>query len=412
MDRDISLPVGISIRKSTNSESLRIAFSYHGVQCRETLRVDPTPKNIKYAERLRAQIHLEIERGTFNYGVHFPDSPKAKMFGTKTAGNKLLGDYLDEFMETCRRGLAHSSILGYQRALNAHYGKLRNYPIRDITPPVLREWIAGMKVSAKRVRNVLTPLRGAIALALQDRHLTENPLDLIEVARVTGKVRRRVPYEINPCTLGEIKAILAAAHLPFRHGLMLAFFTGMRTSELIGLEWEQVDLDQGTITVDRAVAEGVAKKGGKTEAALRVIELIAPAREAIAKLKEISYGRSKYVIIKPHGTDPYSDSNSWSNAWVRTLVKAKVKPRNSYQTRHTFASLLLSQGENPLWVARQMGHKNTEMIFKRYGRWINGDGQRYQPVSKVAHLTLGEKVNDDEDVDFGSGGADRAGDRG
>lgn len=388
MDRDVKLPVGVRIRAHTNSQSIQIAFSYHGVECREALRIEATPKNIKYAERLRSQILLEIEKGTFNYGVHFPDSPKAKMFGSVAAGNKRLGDYLDEFMGTVRRGLSHSTIVGYDRVLNAHYEKIRKLPIRDVTPAYLRDWIAKMKVSAKRVRNILTPLRGAIALALQDREITENPLELIEVARIAGKVRKREPYEINPCSLGEIKAILGAAHLPYRYGLMLAFFTGMRTSELIALEWEQVDLKAWTITVDRAVAEGVAKQGGKTAAALRVIELIAPAREAILALKEVSFGNSKYVITKPNSKDPYSDSNSWSNAWVRVVDKAKVKRRNSYQTRHTFASLLLSQGENPLWVARQMGHKNTEMIFKRYGRWINADGQRYQPVSQVAHLSL------------------------
>lgn len=388
MDRDVKLPVGVRIRTHINSQSIQIAFSYHGVECREVLRIEPTSKNIKYAERLRCQILLEIERGTFNYGVHFPDSPKTKVFGTVVAGNKLLGDYLTEYMETCRRGLSHSTVLGYQRVIDAHYATLKKSPLRDVNPAVLRKWIADMKVSAKRVRNVLTPLRGAIALALQDREITENPLELIEVARVAGKVRKREAYEINPCNLEEIKAILAAAHLPYRYGLMLAFFTGMRTSELIALEWEQVNLKAGTITVDRAVAEGVAKEGGKTAAALRVIELIAPAREAIEKLKEVSYKKSKYVITKPNSKDRYSDSNSWSNAWVRVVVKAKVKRRNSYQTRHTFASLLLSQGENPLWVARQMGHKNTEMIFKRYGRWINGDGQRYKPVSQVARLTL------------------------
>ncbi|KAF7963938.1 hypothetical protein AWV80_04070 [Cupriavidus sp. UYMU48A] len=51
-------------------------------------------------------------------------------------------------------------------------------------------------------------------------------------------------------------AILAAAHVPYQYGLQLAFFIGMRTSELIGLEWERADMQAWTITVDRAVAEG------------------------------------------------------------------------------------------------------------------------------------------------------------
>ncbi|EKD73099.1 MAG: hypothetical protein ACD_45C00462G0002 [uncultured bacterium] len=52
------------------------------------------------------------------------------------------------------------------------------------------------------------------------------------------------------------------------------------------------------------------------------------------------------------------------------VKKAGVRYRNPYQTRHTYASMLLSAGENPLWVAKQMGHQNTEMIIKHYGRWI------------------------------------------
>lgn len=44
--------------------------------------------------------------------------------------------------------------------------------------------------------------------------------------------------------------------------------------------------------------------------------------------------------------------------------------RNPYQTQHTYASMMLSAGENPLWVAQQMGHKDWGMIRKRYGGWI------------------------------------------
>ena len=56
--------------------------------------------------------------------------------------------------------------------------------------------------------------------------------------------------------------------------------------------------------------------------------------------------------------------------WTPALQRANVKYRTPYQTRHTFASMLLSRGENPLWVANQMGHKDWGMIRKTYGRWI------------------------------------------
>ena len=47
-----------------------------------------------------------------------------------------------------------------------------------------------------------------------------------------------------------------------------------------------------------------------------------------------------------------------------------MRYRNPYQTRHTYASMMLSAGENSLWVAKQMWHRDTEMIIKNYGRWI------------------------------------------
>lgn len=47
-----------------------------------------------------------------------------------------------------------------------------------------------------------------------------------------------------------------------------------------------------------------------------------------------------------------------------------MRYRNPYQTRHTYASTLLSAGANPLYVAKQMGHRDTEMINRHYGRWL------------------------------------------
>ena len=62
------------------------------------------------------------------------------------------------------------------------------------------------------------------------------------------------------------------------------------------------------------------------------------------------------------------------------LKTAKVRYRNPYQTRHTYASQLLSGGENPLFVAQQMGHKTTEMIMRHYGRWVEQGDQRQRHV--------------------------------
>ena len=59
--------------------------------------------------------------------------------------------------------------------------------------------------------------------------------------------------------------------------------------------------------------------------------------------------------------------------WIPALRKAGVRYRKPYQTRHTYASMMLMAGENPMWVAKQMGHTDWSLTAKRYARWIQSD---------------------------------------
>jgi integrase len=56
--------------------------------------------------------------------------------------------------------------------------------------------------------------------------------------------------------------------------------------------------------------------------------------------------------------------------WYPTLARASLRPRDLYQTRHTFASLMLQTGEDPAWIARMMGHTITKMLYERYAAFI------------------------------------------
>jgi integrase len=56
--------------------------------------------------------------------------------------------------------------------------------------------------------------------------------------------------------------------------------------------------------------------------------------------------------------------------WIPVLKKAGVEYREMKQTRHSFATNALSCGENPLWIARAMGHRDTDMIIRVYSKYI------------------------------------------
>lgn len=82
-------------------------------------------------------------------------------------------------------------------------------------------------------------------------------------------------------------------------------------------------------------------------------------------------GYPKEVFLNPRTGEPWAgDQPIRHGAWTHALRLAGVRYRRPYQTRHTYASMMLTAGENPVWVAGQMGHADIGMIFRNYGRWI------------------------------------------
>lgn len=178
-------PSGIIIRKwASGKTTLRIGFYYRGVRCFETLKIEATAANLKYADRLRGEILNAIEREAFCYTDYFPDSKRAQLFGhaqSKITIGALLKDFLDEALATKEA----STYRGYKKVCDGHllpiFGKMA---IQDLHPAVIRKWIRGLNCTAKTAANILTPLRAVIEQALVDQYIKENPLNSI----ITGKL--------------------------------------------------------------------------------------------------------------------------------------------------------------------------------------------------------------------------------
>jgi integrase len=184
--------------------------------------------------------------------------------------------------------------------------------------------------------------------------------------------RKRIPARelIDPFSPEEMAAIVSA--LPAQAGnlIQFAFWSGLRTSELIALEWGDVDWRKGEIVVRRAKVRNEIK-APKTKASERAVKLLEPALGALTRQKAHTYVHGREVFHNPRTGAPWlNDAAIRKTAWQPALRRAKVRYRYPYQTRHTYASMMLSAGENPLWVARQMGHRDWSMIVRTYGKWI------------------------------------------
>lgn len=367
---------GIEVRDGANGATIRIRFQYKGIERRESLKLDATPSNLKYASRLRGEILNAIARGDFDYAEYFPDSKHAKAL-TKTTVKRMIFDALGDFMKDCaaaveRGAMSPSTLHGYRKIvdnnLKVKWGRLA---VDEVTPAALRTWIGAMDCTAKTARNIISPLHSIFQDALNDGLIEANPLDRLALNKILTKTKRKSTYEVDPFTLDEITAILAACEGPARNLFQFAFWSGLRTSELIGLRWSDIDFDGALIRVRQAVVVRT-EKTTKTDAGTRDLMMLPSARAALQAQRQwsalASHGR---VFTCPWTGKPWTgDKQIRVNCWAHILKKAEIRYRNPYQTRHTFASMLLSRGENPLWVAQQMGHVDTEMIIKHYGRWI------------------------------------------
>ncbi|WP_282338534.1 DUF3596 domain-containing protein [Pseudomonas sp. PS02288] len=372
---------GIEVR----GNSVRVYFRYQGELCREAIPGDATPENLQNAERLVGIINYEIKAGTFSYARHFPDSPRLKA--------NTLGHYIDLWLEIKRNELAPSGFRTYKSKAETHIRPMWGHRQADqIDHLDLQAWVQKVlmpKLHNKTVREIVSYLRQVYTLYRTRNKSAHDPTEGISI---------RLPDadEVDPFTREEIKAILSTAS-PRIQELNLARFmlwAGPRVSEAISLAWEDVDLKAGTVRFRRSQVRGDYKVT-KTRRSTREVRLLQPALEALkaqvvhtekAKPVEVEVldrdnktkkqQRLRFVFHCTTTSAAHTSSDMLLKGfWRHHLANAEVRYRGPNNCRHTYASQLLSTGAVPLdWIADQMGHTSTAMIWRHYGKWINQDG--------------------------------------
>ena len=345
-------------------DSLIIDFNYMGHRCRETIKARPTKTALKEASRKREAILYEISMGCFDYAKHFPSSKNALKFARNKGSLITVEKALLDWLQNARKHCQPSTIRGYSSCIYYHliptFGHLN---LSEISVHHIRDWVSELNISNKRINNILGPLRQTLKEAVYDDLIQRNPLDRFRYLSVQKQ-------EPEPFTPLEIEAILSQLQGQEKNLIQFAFWSGLRTSELIGLRWQDVDFDNEKIHVRIAVVRGKSKST-KTAAGQRSVELQVEAYKALKNQRSMNQD-SEIVFLDPQTLNPWKgDHIIRKRVWIPALKAAQVKYRKPYQTRHTFASMLLSSGRNPLWVAQQMGHKDWGMIRQVYGRWMD-----------------------------------------
>lgn len=395
--RELSCPRGVTVRQFKTERRIQIAFSFRGVECRELLPPQAiTQTALNHAGGLRAEIQRHIAGDTFDYVRYFPASPRAKQFGPggrRVMVRTLLDDQLEKYRRQAENGqLAKSTLEGYEKAINSERMKFWDgLALAEATPSKLREWISGMSVTAKRARNLLTPLRSMFEDALNDELIDFNPFDRIALNKLLKQTTKASEYEVDPFSQAEREALLEHARADERPMLQFWLATGLRPGELMALRWPKIDWIGRKARVDTNLV-AKAEKGPKTAAGVRDVDLSDAAIAALTTQKAATFLKGEHIWVNPRTGEAWeSDAQIRRTLWEPLLKRSGVRYRNPYQVRHTFASAALTARENPWYVAQQLGHVDVQLVFTTYGKFIPQD---YQKPRLAALRAVGEHKHD------------------
>lgn len=346
--------------------SIRLWFMWQGKRHWETLKMKPTTANIKHAARLREEICTKIALGIFDYLEYFPDTKNAQQLKAQQS-KPTFKEVADKWLTTISH-LAPSTLSGYRKMLkNYPIPVFGHIPIDQIKYSDIAELLGNVEWSSMKTRNnVATVIRQPFELAFIDGLIDINP-----AARIKNmQVQKEAP---DPFTLSEANQIIQQLHdngePVFANYFEFAFFTGLRTSELFAITWQDIDFKLGLCRVSKAVVSGITKS--TKNYTVRDIELNSRALAALERQKQYTLLNNGHVFLNPKTKQPMDNDKIPFRPWQHAVRLTGIRYRKPYNTRHTFATLNLMAGALPMWVSRQMGHKNMKMLLENYSRWID-----------------------------------------
>ena len=326
---------------------------------------------------------------------------EAQTLDITKAGKYTVGEWMEVwFQDYAKIKVRPSSHQTYQGYIQNHIGpNIGDIPLEKLTSLDLQKFYKKLLaqgrvdrveakgqpkgLSAKTVRNIHQILSSALKLAQEQRLILSNPAEGCALPRVEHQ-------EMKTLTTVQLASFFREAR---ESGVFELYYlelaTGLRRGELLGLKWEDVDLDRGDLRVRRQVSRingEVVEAPLKTKNAYRTLPL---AEDTVSVLKEQrrKVGNSPWVFPSPNG-GPISP-DSVLHMLHRVLKRAGLPKVRFHDLRHTFATLALQNGVDVKTVSGMLGHFSAGFTLDTYAH-ITSAAQRQaaQTMGSVLSETL------------------------
>jgi integrase len=240
-------------------------------------------------------------------------------------------------------------------------------PLAALRPLNVQAYIAQQiqsgALAPKTVNNILALLKQMLKCAVDWRYLTDVPLAGVKKLR---RPRRDLPL----WSTAEIRKFLLEAPEEWRTVWLVGIFAGLRPGETQAMSWDGQNLPDfaaNKIHVTCAYeAESKVLGPAKTDRSMRLVDMVPTVRQELLALPS----RTKGGLVFPGADGGMFSRSNMKRAWHRTIKATGVRRIRPYDLRHTFASLLITAGKNPLYIARQMGHYSAGFTLDTYGHMM------------------------------------------
>lgn len=321
-----------------------------------------------------------------------------------------VAQHLEDWLLAKKRAVKSGTYLKYESHLRVHVIPVIGHVLlKDLDHRRINALYAALQekgLAARTIFDVACILRSALDDAVAKGLIPKNPAKLVPKPQARREEARFMTQE-------EVRWLLQAIRGErLEAGFLLALHTGMRPGEWLGLPWEAVDLEKGTVTVQQALHE---EKGRvfigpvKTKAARRTIT-IPPAvvdalkvhrkRQLQERLAAGPAWQDTSLVFTTATGGMLRRSNVDGRDLARVIRKARQLAAEAYEQqgmrrseaqaraakllegvtlhsfRHTHAAILIAQGVDILAVSRRLGHANVRITLELYGHLLPGQDAR------------------------------------
>jgi integrase len=387
--------MGVSVRQQARDGEWYIHIRHNGERHAQKCTSED------HAKKTQEAVLTAIAAGQFDIAAL-----RKKPVEDKTAALTLSEYYKKTLQPLWEGSLSRNTYLSYDGSFRVHIlPALGSLSITELTRECVKQFVAELRkkpailpkkeegtvnrtLSKETIRNIVAALRAAFAEAVESGVVAVNP------AVRLGKFYKEASdfhEEIDPFTADEVSMMLQATrdHFGFENYVLLLtlFHCGLRAGEASGLQWSDLDARNKVLLVRRQFTRG--RKGKPKTRKRRAVdvstvllaelltlkkqrqaEYLAKGKNEIPDLIFLGPGQIVWEDGKPvgRGDRGHVDMDNYRNrVYWKACDKVKVRRRRLHDTRHTFASLLLSNGEPLKYVSSQLGHSSIRMTADVYG---------------------------------------------